>query len=161
MKAILPLALLVCACVDPTPGDLRLDPAPELEGETRAAAERVLAATGVDVFGGAYEVTLRLAPASAITPPPGAAPCPTCTWAGHFDGREILVNETVPADDRERTVLHEVLHALILQPGAHLPRGVEGVLSEQRTVDCLTAADLERVCARVACKRFVVEEGCK
>lgn len=160
----LAVPVLLAAChAAPEPGSLRVDPDAELAAQALSVAARIHAATGVTVQvgegdGADLRVRAELAPASALAPDTQPAACaPNCRWTGHFDGERILVNAAVPEADRERVLLHETLHAVMLERGAHLAPGVQGAMAEANGIDCLTAADLELVCSHIACDRFVPE----
>lgn len=161
----LAVPLLLAACQSALePGSLRVDPAPELAAQALSVAARIYAATGVSVQvgegdGADLRVRAELAPASALSPETQPAACaPNCRWTGHFNGERILINrDAVPEAERERVLLHETLHAVMLERGAHLAPGVAGAMAEANGIDCLTAADLELVCSHVACERFVPE----
>jgi hypothetical protein len=166
VKASLILSLLAvaCAATAPEPGSLRVDPDAELAAPAQSVAARIFAATGVTVQvgegdGADLRVRASLASADTLSPTNQPAACaPTCRWTGHFDGERILVNRDAVAEaDRERVLLHETLHAVMLERGAHLAPGVPGNLAEANGINCLTAADLELVCSHVACDRFVPE----
>jgi hypothetical protein len=166
VKASLILSLLAVACAGtaPEPGSLRVDPDTELAAPAQSVAARIYAATGVTVQVGAGDgadlrVSASLAPASALSPAHQPESCaPTCRWTGHFNGERILINrDAVPEAELERVLLHETLHAVMLERGAHLAAGVPGNMAEAGGINCLTAADLDLVCTHVACDRFVPE----
>jgi len=169
---ILALALLVLAGCSPLePGSLRVDPDDALSSHVAEAALRIHAAIGVTIQvgsgkGAALRVPARLVPADTLQPSAGTLPkgCDSdaaCEWSGHFDGKTILVNETASADKLGATVLHEMVHALMLS-GQHLEDVEEledknGLMSAVREVDCLTEGDLDFICGRISCAWFVSE----
>jgi hypothetical protein len=117
----------------------------------QTAADRLRAATGIDVL---------------VTDEPfapGAVPMFWTTqgegeWFGvtHADGANkwLSIDEHTPEALLDTVVLHEVLHALGAE---HVGTG-EGVLSpEIFAAFTLTTADLESVCAVAACTSFVAE----
>ena len=147
-------ALLACGGL-PEAGSLRVDASADLAGEVQEGARRIEAATGIAVHVSAGDAELRVTAyiVPAAMRQPDNAPEGT-TWGGHFNGRAIVLNEELAVELRPTVMIHEMIHALILT-GEHLPE--PGHLMSEVGGDCLTDADLELICARVSCPRFVAE----
>lgn len=143
------MTLMSAGCAVLRPGSVRFDPEPDLEEEVLRAARRIHDAMGVEVAVGSGDrdlvVPVRRAPPSARPGVDGRS-----DWSGHFDGTEIVVNEELSDDALPRTVLHEMIHALMLSD-EHLPTG--SVMATEGPGDSkLSVEDLEWICQRVPCR---------
>ncbi len=142
-------ALVAAGCSQLEAGSVRFDPEPELETLTLAAADRIYEATGIEVAVGKGERDLQV-PVRFVPPSARGGQREGAIWSGHFNGRELVVNEQTPKSDLGRVVLHEMLHAVMLSD-AH-PEGGSVLAEVGHDANApLTAEDLEFVCASAPC----------
>ena len=126
---------LGCSDAEPRPCAVTFSPHELLRGATELAAARWAAATGcaVEVGPGGVPVELAL----RITRPDGSqAP-------GMWHAGKVSVHGATGAEQRARTILHELGHALGMQ--------------SERCKGCIDPGALAEVCSALPCRAFEPE----